>query len=114
MVRNKHRNLQTGESRTADTATVAWVMLSLTALLCELGVVALLIVQQTMAPAPRIELLATLLFFAALVAGVFGMVILPLVLRFRKVAPPRSIVVASIIIGLVPLVAIVALALHAR
>ena len=85
-----------GETRAADTLTVVWVMLTLTTLLCELSTAAAATLARTMA-SPSVQVLSQLLFFAALVAGITGLIILPFVLRIRRQPPPQVVVVASVV-----------------
>lgn len=94
---------KSGETRSADAFTVAWVMLTLTTLLCELGFAGAAAVSRGIV-APRIELLSQLLFFAALVSGVTGLILLPFVLRMRSQPPPQVILVVAMVIYLIPIV----------
>ena len=107
------QGLPTSETRTAETATVAWVMLTLTTLLCEIGAVAVVLIRRATELPPGVDLLGRLLFFAACVAGLFGLAMLPPVYRLRIERPPRMIIVVSVVICCSPLVAALWLALSA-
>ena len=82
--------------------TIAWVLTAMTTLLCELGALGAWLYSFT-ATSTVAGLLAGLLFFAAVIIGCIGLAILPLVLKFRKERPPRSITMVFVAIEIVPL-----------
>ncbi|HEY4310083.1 MAG TPA: hypothetical protein VGN12_11580 [Pirellulales bacterium] len=88
--------------------TVAWMLSVMTALVCELGFVAargyLLLVDSKTA---TIQALAAMLLFAALVIGLVSLGLMVLVVRMRRVTPPRGILVFAAVVSLVPVAAMI-------
>jgi hypothetical protein len=88
--------------------TVAWMLSVMTALVCELGFVAargyLLLVD---AKTATIQALAAMLLFAALVIGLVSLGLMVLVVRMRRVTPPRGILVFAAVVSLVPVAAMI-------
>jgi hypothetical protein len=86
--------------------TVAWMLSVMTALVCELGFVGarayLLLVDPKTA---TIQALAAMLLFAALVIGLVSLGLMVLVVRMRRVTPPRGILVFAAVVSLVPIAA---------
>ena len=96
------------ESRVADAVTIAWMLCTTTTLLCELGALGAWLFSRG-SPDGKVALLGGLLFFAAAVIGVVGLLILPIVLKLRRESPPLAIAVAAVLIDAAPLlVAVVA------
>ena len=86
--------------------TVSWMLTVVTALLCELGTMATNWYVWFRPEAERVDVLARLLMFAALVIGLISLGLLLLVLRRRQQPPPRGIVAFAAVVGAAPLVAI--------
>jgi hypothetical protein len=95
------------EPPAVETLTVGWMLSVMTTLACELGFVAargyLLAFDGT---ARRIQVLAMMLMFAALVVGTTSVGLMVVVLRARRIPPPQGIVVFSSVVGLAPAVTI--------
>ena len=93
------------ETKAADAVTVAWMLAVTCALMCEVST-GLLRAYLTFVPdGPKVALLAELLLFAALVAGIVSLLILPVVLKVRRLAPPRPVTIVSVVVGVAPLIA---------
>ncbi|HEY2838523.1 MAG TPA: hypothetical protein VGJ26_05215 [Pirellulales bacterium] len=112
MSKRKQRPKQTpsptsGESQSVEMLTVGWMLSLITGLLCEIGFVLarayVLFVDPT---AGRMEVLASMLLFAAAVLGLFSLALCAVVVKLRKAPPPRGIVVFGIVIGAAPLAAL--------
>ena len=82
------------------------MLTALIALICELGWVALRWFLRLNPDHPLCDLLADLLMFSALVIGVVGLVLTPVVLRSRRVLPPRGVTLFAVIVAAAPLVAL--------
>ena len=84
--------------------TVAWMISVLSVSVCLLGAALawLFFGVPDQADGPGLGLLAGLLFFAALTIGMVSLLLLPMVLRSRNVAPPRSLVIFSVVASLAP------------
>jgi hypothetical protein len=59
-------------------------------------------------PPDFVRILADVMLFVALIAGMMTLTLTPVVLRLRRVAPPRVIVAIAVVTGLVPLAVVVA------
>ncbi len=94
------------ESRTAEVATVAWTMCTLTTLLCLAGALFAALLQRIVGPAAGIDLLGRLLIFGGAVTGCGGLILLPMVMRLRRKAPPRQIVLFAVAVCLIPLLVV--------
>jgi hypothetical protein len=94
------------ESRLAEALTVGWVVAALSTLVCELATVAArLYLRQAPYNAP-IAALADLTLFAALAIGIFTLLLTPMVLKLRRLPPPRGVTTLAVAIGLAPLATI--------
>jgi hypothetical protein len=89
-----------GESRAAEAATVAWLLSALAAALCQIGGGAAWLLR---GESMGLKYLAGYLLLAAIVAGVLSLLLLAMVLRWRKVRPPPGLVWGSVIVGVAPL-----------
>jgi hypothetical protein len=107
-----------GESRAAVALTVVWM---LTCMSTAVGLVLVLVLRLLMAQFPvaaggvhPLGQMAAVLLFVTIATGLLCLVFTPLAIRVRQTPPPRSITIAAVIIGLLPIVVIVAGALGAR
>jgi hypothetical protein len=80
-----------GESRGAEMATVAWMMSVLTTLVCGSVAAAVLLVAGQRVGTEHAQLFGRLLHFAAFVAAVVSLVLLAVVLKVRRQAPPAAV-----------------------
>ncbi len=60
------------------------------------------------------RVLASIMLFVALIAGVATVVVTPIVLTVRKQAPPRGIVLFALVAGILPILAVAAQRLALR
>lgn len=101
------------ESRAADAVTVLWMLAVMTTLLCELGAAAANWYAATNPDAAKIEALLVVLLFGAVVNGSLTLVLTPVVLKVRRVPPPRGITVFAVVVGAAPWVVLLVGALTA-
>lgn len=89
------------ETRGADGLTVAWMMSVMTTVLC--GVVGGTVVLATRgrAGAEGARTFGALLHFGAFVAAVVSLILLACVLKYRRQAPPQSIIWFAVIAAFV-------------
>jgi hypothetical protein len=82
-------------------------MLSLLATLIAqiVGILIRLLMMQV-GDSPRLRVLSGTLLLVAVLAGLTTLLLTPVTLKFRRVPPPRPIVVSAVIIGLIPLVTV--------
>jgi hypothetical protein len=95
--------------------TVAW-MLSCTSTAVAMIVVAALWLLSLVFPfadprAHPLVVVAGMLLFVALATGLLCLLFTPLAYRVRRTAPPRTIAVAAVLIGLAPLITLIVLAI---
>lgn len=95
------------EGRTAEAATVAWMLSLMATILAE--VVGMLCRWFTVLVEAneRLQLLSVVMLFVALLAGIITLVMTPVVLRLSKVRPPSAIIQLAVVAGVLPLVAVV-------
>ena len=105
---------EAGESRAAVALTVAW-MLNCLATAAGLAVVILLHLLMAAFPVAAggvhpLAQMAAVILFVAVVTGAMCLALTPLALRVRATPPPRSVTVAAVVIGMLPIVVLVVLA----
>ena len=91
------------ESRAADAITIAWTVTITTLIFCHLATLGAVGYVSAVPEAKKMVLLKEMLLFAAAVVGVLSILLLPLVYRFRRVPPPRGLVVFVLCLSLAPL-----------
>ena len=89
------------ETRSTDALTIGWMLMVLTALVCELGFLA---ARGFAGPESEgsLAVLMVLLLFASTVIGLGVLLLTPVVLKVRRDPPPRAIVVFSVVVGAAP------------
>jgi hypothetical protein len=91
------------EPPAVETLTVGWMLAVMTALVCELGFVAARgYLTAVDAGSAKMQVLATVLLFAAFVIGSASLALAYGVVRARRTAPPRGILVFSVVVGAAP------------
>lgn len=105
-VKKRKRAVAVSDPRSVEVLTVAWMLMVVTTLVCELGFAAIRMGRP--APDSRLTILSSLFLFAALVIGLLALLVTPVVLRSRRMPPPQGITVFAVVVGLAP-VAMVAL-----
>jgi len=100
------------ESRAAEALTVAWM---LTCLSTAAGLALVLALRLVMAAFPVAEggvhplrQMAAVLLFVTVATGALCLVFTPLAIRVRQTPPPRAITIAAVVIGVLPIVVVVA------
>jgi hypothetical protein len=93
-------------NKSVDVLTVGWMLMVFTTLACEvLAGVAHFYVTGFDRQAKGVELLSSMLLFAAFVVGLLSLIVGAVVVHSRRTTPPRSIVVFAVIVALAPLAA---------
>ncbi len=99
---------QASARQSIEILTVAWMLAVFTTLACELGFAATRgYLLATDGPPGRLGALVGMLLFAALVVGLVAIGLGMVVIRQRRPAPPQGIVVFSMVVGALPIVAVV-------
>ena len=91
------------ETQAAEAVTVAWMLTLLATLLAEVSSSIVRMVALRQAEPGKLGMLANLLFFIAVVSGIATVLLTPLTLSLRRTPPPRPLVVAAVVVGLLPL-----------
>ncbi|UUO05673.1 hypothetical protein M4951_20140 [Blastopirellula sp. J2-11] len=103
---HSHRVGADPELRAADSMTIFWMLCGVTTLLAEIAIIC---VQGSIwasgEPSPQLEAISMLLLMVAMVTGTISVLLIPVVLQQRRSAPPKAIVRAMVVIGLLPWVA---------
>ena len=94
------------ETRTAEVATVGWMLAMVTALACEVLTTLAKWYVRLRPNAEVIQAVAELLFFAALVTGLISLIAAAAAFRLRQTRPPTGITVLALAVGVAPLVAL--------
>lgn len=92
---------ETGETRSADGLTVAWMMTVMTTVVCGVVGGAIVLATHGNPAAEQARTFGALLHFSAFVAAVVSLVLLAAVLKFRKQAPPAAITWFAVIAAMV-------------
>ncbi|MEM9353782.1 MAG: hypothetical protein AAGA92_12275 [Planctomycetota bacterium] len=94
------------ETRAAEAVTVGWTV-SLTALLlCELVAVAVHFYVKANPDAQMMQMLRQMLLFGACVVGALVLLLIPVMRRLRKLAPPPGLVAFGAFAAAAPLLAV--------
>jgi len=96
---------QAAETKAADAITVGWMLTVVSALLCELGAACSGWYVALHSQSQRMALLHGLLLFSAEVVGLASLLMIPVVYRVRRVPPPPSVTIGSVVIGAAPIIA---------
>lgn len=92
---------ETGETRSVDGLTVAWMMTVMTTVVCGVVGGAIVLATRGNPAAEKAGMFGALLHFSAFVAAVVSLVLLAAVLKFRKQSPPAAITWFAVIAAIV-------------
>ena len=106
------KRIEQGETRAAEVLTVAWTVSVTAVLLCNLAAVGGHAIARAVDPAGPLRPLANLILFGGCVIGAVSLMLLPVVLRVRRLPPPLGLVVFAVLVGAAPIVGAVLLALE--
>ena len=95
------------ESRTAEAATVAWMLSLMSTVAAECGGILVRLLIMANDASERLQVLSTTLLLVAFIAGGITVILTPVVSRLRRVAPPKAIVIVAYTMGVVPLATLV-------
>ena len=94
------------ETRSTEALTIGWMLMVVTALLCELGFMATRGFAAANS-AGSLTVLTVLLLLASVIIGLGVLLLTPVVIKVRRDPPPRAIVIFSLLVGAAPWVLIV-------
>jgi hypothetical protein len=94
------------ESRAGDAITVAWIVSVVMVLLCDVGAIGAHWWYSNQANARSTLLLREMLLFSAAVVGFTSLVLLPIMLKARRLAPPSGLVVFAVCVAVAPILAL--------
>jgi len=92
---------------------LAWVMCTLTSLMGELAMLGLILLGAFVEPSERLGTLAVILVLTATFSGILSLAMLPFVLRSGRERVPGQVLIVSVVISLLPLLALIGLFLGA-
>ena len=91
------------ETRAAEASTIAWMLTVMTTLLCESGAVVVWLIARGKEDAEQALVLMHFLHFSSIVTAVLSLVLLPIVLKTRHVAPPKTIAAFAVVVAALPI-----------
>jgi hypothetical protein len=94
------------ETRAGDATTVAWIVTVVMTLLCDLGAAAAHYWSSGYANARGILMYRELLLFAGVVIGLISLMLLPIMLKVRRVPPPTGVMAFAVCVTAAPMVAV--------
>ncbi|WP_152098223.1 hypothetical protein [Lacipirellula parvula] len=111
---NSARDLEhrVSDTRNAEVATVAWTVSVTTVFLCDIAAVAAHLYARANPRLGGAQMLSQLLLFCAAAIGLISLLLLPVVLRFRKTPPPGGFLTFAICSALAPILAVLVMALQ--
>lgn len=89
------------ETRSTEALTIGWMLMVVTALVCELGCLASRGFVGANSEHP-LAILNVILLLASVIIGVGILLLTPVVIKARRDPPPRAIVVFSLLVGAAP------------
>ena len=102
--KQRNKRAPPGEIRSVEYLTVGWMLMVITAFLCELVSAAChLYVRQASQQATAADMFSRLLLFAAFVIGSLSLIVCAVVVKSRREPPPRSILIFAVVVGVAPL-----------
>jgi len=91
------------ESQSADAVTVGWLLSALAAITAQAVGIILQLVLRSRSDLQWLQIPARTILFVAFVAGFATLALTPLVLKLRRVPPPRPILIAALVAAAMPL-----------
>ena len=91
-----------GKNRATEFLTVAWMLCVSTTVVCELAAAGGMAYVRARPEALRIAALSSVLLFAALVVGMFSLVLMAMVWRLRSQKLPIGVSVFAFVVGVLP------------
>jgi hypothetical protein len=95
------------ESRGAEAITVAWTVSLTAVLLCNLMAVAAHVLSTLIPVAGQLQLVENLVLLSGALIGLVSLLLVPVVYRLRRTAPPPGFVMFGVLISLAPLVVVI-------
>jgi hypothetical protein len=95
------------ETRTGDATTVAWIVTVVMTMACDLGAAAAHYFSTGYANAGGVLMFRELLLFSGALIGIISLMLLPVMLKVRRVPPPTGVLAFAIFVTAAPLVALV-------
>ena len=95
------------ESRASEALTVAWTVTLTTLLFCNLATIAAHFYILATPDAKSMKLLREMLLFASAIVGCLSLTLLPFVHRYRRIPPPKGLVVFGACLAIAPILVVV-------
>lgn len=101
-----HLDRTTGETNAADATTVAWTISVTMVLLCNIVAVAAHFYMGMSRETRGLVMLQELMLIAGALIGFLSLVLLPIMLRIRRVPPPTGVLVFAVCAAAAPILAL--------
>jgi hypothetical protein len=104
--KSAHVDRQTGETNAGDATTVAWTISVTMVLMCNIAAVAAHFYMEMYRETRGLVMLKELMLIAGAIVGFLSLVLLPIMLRIRRVPPPTGVVVFAVCAAAAPILAL--------
>jgi hypothetical protein len=101
-----HADRPAGETNASDATTVAWTISVTMVLMCNIAAVAAHFYMEMYRETRGLVMLKELMLIAGAVIGFLSLVLLPIMLRVRRVPPPTGVVVFAVCAAAAPILAL--------
>jgi hypothetical protein len=101
-----HADRPTGETNAGDATTVAWTISVTMVLMCNIAAVAAHFYMEMYRETRGLVMLKELMLIAGALVGFLSLVLLPIMLRVRRVPPPTGVVVFAVCAAAAPILAL--------
>jgi hypothetical protein len=105
-IQRRQNSKPTRDSQAGDAANVAWTVSVTTVLLCDVAVVFGYLLSLGWPDERGLVVFRELMLFAATVAGAISLLLLPVVFRRRRLAPPLGLIVFGVCAAVAPMLAL--------
>lgn len=95
------------ESRAAEAMTIGWMLSMMATIICLLVYVIVRVVMASTDAAEEFVVYADLLLFTAMVIGIVGLILAPVVYRLRVQKPPIGVTRFAVSVSLLPLLVLI-------
>ena len=100
--KEKRRTGGLPETRAAEALTVFWMLATMATALAQVSAALLFLIDRFTGPIQGFSTLMDLAIYVGVVTGVVALLSLPFVLRQRRSAPPRGVLISAIVITAFP------------
>jgi len=103
----RQKQLAPAETRTAEAATIAWMLSTMVTVLAAVvslvSLALILVFAEEQEIAIQQAALPGFILFIGIITGIICLVLTPVVYQVRRVPPPRSVAIFAVAVGLTPM-----------